>query len=70
MGIKENSRVLFINAPNDAIEGMNLPAIDIAESLTGEFDYIHLFVKSQSEYKDQFPNLKSHLKISGMLWVS
>ena len=70
MGIKENSRVLFINAPNDAIEGINLPEIDIAESLTGEFDYIHLFVKSQSEYKDQFPNLKSHLKVSGMLWVS
>ena len=70
MGIKENSRVLFINAPNDAIEGMNLPEIDIAESLTGEFDYINLFVKNQSEYKDQFPNLKSHLKISGMLWVS
>jgi hypothetical protein len=70
MGIKENSRVLFINAPNDAIEGINLPEIDIAESLTGEFDYIHLFVKNQSDYKEQFPNLKSHLKLSGMIWVS
>ena len=70
MGIKENSRVLFINAPNDAIEGMNLPEIDIAESLTGEFDYIHLFVKNQAEYEDKFPKLKSHLKLSGMLWVS
>jgi hypothetical protein len=31
MGIKENSRVLFINAPSDAIDGMKLPEIDIAK---------------------------------------
>jgi len=70
MGIKENSRALLMNAPNDAIDGMKLPEIDIAKSLTGEFDYIHLFVKTQKEYEDQFPKLKSHLKLSGMLWIS
>jgi len=70
MGIKENSRALLMNAPNDAIEGMKLPDIDIAKRLTGEFDYIHLFVKTQKEYEDQFPKLKSHLKLNGMLWVS
>ena len=70
MGIKENSLVLFINAPSDAIDVMKLPEIDIAKRLTGEFDYIHLFVKTQSEYKDKFPKLKPHLKLSGMLWVS
>ncbi len=70
MGIKENSRVLFINAPSDAIDGMKLPEIDIAKRLTGEFDHIHLFVKTQSEYKDKFPRIKPHLKLSGMLWVS
>ena len=26
--------------------------------------------KNQSDYKEQFPNLKSHLKLSGMIWVS
>ena len=70
MGIKENSRVFFINAPSDAIDGMKLPEIDIAKRLTGEFDYIHLFVKNQTEYKDKFLKLKPHLKLSGMLWVS
>ena len=50
MGIKENSRVLFINAPGDAIDGMKLPEIDIAKRLTGEFDYIHfLFLKIFSQ---------------------
>jgi hypothetical protein len=70
MGIKENSRVLFINAPSDAISEMNLPEINIAKRLIGEFDYIHLFVKNKSEYKDKFPGLKPHLKLTGMLWVS
>ena len=70
MGIKENSRALFINAPSDAIDGMELPEIDIITSLTGEFDYIHLFVKDQSDYKARFSKLKSHLKLNGMLWVS
>lgn len=72
MGIKENSRAFFINPPteSEAIAGMILPEIDIAEKLTGLFDYIHLFVKNQSECKAKFPILKEHLKLDGMLWVS
>lgn len=70
MGIKENSRVLFINAPNDAIAAMKFPELNIAKRLTGRFDYIHLFVKNQKDYKDKFPKLKTHLKLGGMLWVS
>lgn len=70
MGIKENSRAFFINAPDEAIDGIKLPEIDVLKTMSGEFDYIHLFVKSQSEYKDIFPKLKAHLSLSGMLWVS
>lgn len=70
MGIKENSRALFIEAPDDALNGMQLPGLEVEEKLTGEFDYIHLFVKTQSEFRDKFPKLKPHLKPNGMLWVS
>jgi hypothetical protein len=70
MGIKENSRVLFINAPSDAIVEMKLPKIDLVKSGTGEFDYIHLFTTSQTEFNEHFPKLKSCLKSGGMLWVS
>ncbi len=70
MGIKENSHAFFINAPVDAIDGMKLPEIDISNIMSGEFDYIHLFVKNQSEYQDTFPKLKPRLKPDGMLWVS
>ena len=70
MGIKPHSKALFINAPTEAIEAMQLPEINSTEKPTGEFDYIHLFVKSQEEFRAQFPRLKPHLKLAGMLWVS
>lgn len=70
IGIKPNSKAFFINAPADAMEAIQLPEIDRAEKLNGEFDYIHLFVQSQEEFREQFPKLKLHLKPSGMLWVS
>lgn len=47
MGIKPNSKALFVNAPADAIEAINLPEIESTENATGEFEYIHLFVKQR-----------------------
>ena len=70
MGIKEDSRAIFINAPAEAIEAIDLPSLDIASKLTGYFDYIHLFAKSESVFRKSFPKLKAHLKPSGMLWAS
>lgn len=70
MGVKENSRAFFQNPVADAIDGMELPKLDISKSLSGEFDYLHLFAKSQTEFKEHFPLLKSALKPTGMLWVS
>lgn len=74
MGIREKSRSFFWNAPDDAIAAMQHPEITVVKTLTGEFDYIHLFVKTQAEFVDEFvdefPKLKPHLKPGGMLWVS
>ena len=70
MGIKADSRTIFINAPAEAIEAIDLPTLDVASTLTGNFDYIHLFAKCESELKKQFPKLKAHLNPDGKLWVS
>lgn len=70
MGIKAGLKTYFQDAPFDAIASINLPGIDLATKLSGEFDYIHLFVKQQSEQKSLFPILKVHLRLDGMLWVS
>ena len=70
MGVKENSRAFFINADNETLDNINLPAIDISPKLEDDFDYIHLFVKTQAEFIEHFPKLKPHLKSTGMLWIS
>ena len=58
MGIKEGMRAIFINAPAEALEAIDLPNIDRASELTGSFDYIHVFAKNQTEFSEIFPNLK------------
>ena len=70
MGVKENSKAVFVNAQKEALENINLPTLDIQEKLKEELDYIHLFVKTQTEFITYFPKLKQHLKLNGMLWVS
>lgn len=70
MLIKEGSRAFFKNVPAEAVAAIELPKLDIATKLTGEFDYIHLFVKAQAEMREHFPKLKEHLKPGGTLWVS
>ena len=70
MGIKENARSIFINAPEDAVEDIELPPIKLETKLDGKFDYIHFFVLTQKEFHDEFPTLKKYLKNTGSLWVS
>ena len=70
MGVKENMRSIFINAPADVIDVIELPQLDLTDLKRGVFDYIHLFVKNIKEFKDYFPSLKEHLAPTGMLWVS
>lgn len=70
MGIKVGTRAFFLQAPDDALEAIGLPLLERASTLTGEFDYIHLFATQQTELHDRFPALKAHLKQTGMAWVS
>lgn len=70
MGVKEGMRTIFIDAPAEAVEAIDLPSQELATTLSGNFDYIHFFVKSREAFNDIFPKLKAHLKPTGMLWVS
>ena len=70
MGIKKDSRSLFITAPDDAVAALDLPELNISIKIVGEFDYIHLFVKTQKELDQKFSKVKKYLNPTGMLWVS
>lgn len=70
MGIREGARAILVNAPKEAVEAINTSKLELATKLAGTFDYIHFFTKSQEEFDDLFPKLKTHLKPTGVLWVS
>jgi hypothetical protein len=70
MGIREGARAILVNAPAEAVRAIDPSQLEVASRLTGSFDYIHLFIKSQGDFNEKFPRLKTHLKPTGMLWVS
>jgi hypothetical protein len=70
MGLTQGLRSYILNAPESAISAMHLPDLIIAKSLRGQFDYLHLFVKSQAEMDRQFPRFVKHLQPGGKLWLS
>ena len=70
MGVRTGCRAFLMHAPEDAVETIDLPELDRANRLSGSFDYLHLFVVTQSDLHQQFPLLKKHLKTTGMLWIS
>lgn len=70
MGVKTGSRAYLHESPVDAVKSMELPDLDRTNKLSGEYDYIHLFTKSQNDMKRDFLILRSYLSSSGALWVS
>ncbi len=70
MGIKENARCIFINAPENIIGSIRPPSVEVASKLNGNFDFIHAFVKNQKELHKKFPAAKEHLRGDGSLWIS
>ncbi|MEJ7646453.1 MAG: hypothetical protein WKF87_17780 [Chryseolinea sp.] len=70
LGIKKDSRAIFINADEEALEALDLTELEIATRATGVFDYIHVFTTTQKDLDQQFTKLKKRLGATGMLWVS
>lgn len=70
LGVKEGMRAIFINAPPDVVEAIESSSLDVVPRLSGDFDYIHYFTKTQAQLEGNLARLKGHLKPTGMLWVS
>ena len=72
LGIKPGQRLIIIDAPGgyDQTLGALPDGIMQAESLRGEFDFIHAFNTSRATFEQQFPQWKAHLAKTGMLRVS
>jgi hypothetical protein len=65
--------VIFVDSPPTAYFDWITPlptTLVVKEKLSGEFDFIHLFVHERKAFIKAFLRGKRHLRKSGMLWVS
>ncbi len=71
LGIKENFKAAFINAPEDFVSHLDLPAdVKIGSGSVTDLDFIHLFVKSKRDLETKFALQAARLTPNGMLWIS
>jgi Protein of unknown function (DUF3052) len=72
LGIKENFRVVLIGMPADIEAELKdvLTACKLGRDSGGTLDFAMVFVKKQTELKQQFSKLAKQLAPAGILWVS
>lgn len=70
MGVRAGSRAHLVSAPADAVAALELPPLDLTAELSGEYDYLHLFVTRQDDMRVAFGPLRDRLRAGGSLWVS
>ena len=69
MKLKPGSRAAIINAPEKYVSELKHDA-EIAQKLSGKFDWIQVFVKNQKEVASLAPRAASALKPDSILWLS
>ncbi len=72
LGIKEQSRIAFVNAPKgfETYLGPLAPGAEIVERLTKSLDIVLLFVTEVRVLARDFPKLSAKLATNGMIWVA
>jgi hypothetical protein len=72
LGIKEGSRIAFVNAPADfaACLGPLPEGAEVVKRLSKPLDVILLFVTSEQSLARDFKKLSEKLATNGMIWVA
>ena len=72
LGIKPGFRIFVYGAPAQYFDWLSpLPDdIDVSQRISGQFDFIHLFVKDRKSFSAQLVKNKKSLKSDGMIWIS
>ena len=72
LGIKEQSRIAFVNAPKDfeTYLGQLPDGAEILKRLTKPLDIILLFVNNERALAKDFAKLAEKLATNGMIWVA
>ncbi|MBM9579393.1 DUF3052 family protein [Leptospira sp. 201903070] len=72
LGLKPGMKVYFKDLPEEIrkdLEGY-LSQVELANSLKGSQDYLHIFTKESKELQKLFLKLVDYLAEKGMIWIS
>jgi hypothetical protein len=72
LGLKPATTVYIMNPPDEYFDWLHpLPEkTDVKKKLSGDLDFIHLFVKDRKSFQQAFVKAKTYLKDNGMMWIS
>ncbi len=72
LAIKPKTRITAVNAINGFIDMLAElpPGTSYEDNFKGDFDWVTVFVKSESELDGIIENIKQHLKSTGTLWAA
>ncbi len=70
--LKPSQRAAVVNAPDGYLQELGpLPnGVQVAEKLSGKFDWVQVFVKNKAELDKLVPRLVRALKPDALLWIS
>jgi hypothetical protein len=72
LGIKEDLTIFILQPPENYFDWISpLPeGVKIKPKLSGQIDFIHLFVKDQKVFTKEFIRSKKYMKKEGLMWIS
>jgi hypothetical protein len=72
LGIKPDSQLYIFNAPDEYFNWIHpMPGnVKVKRSLSGEVEFVHLFVTDVKTLKRTLASSKKSIKKDGMIWVS
>lgn len=72
LGFKEGLTVFVFQPPDQYFDWISPlpPDLKVKSKLTGEVDFVHIFVKDQKTFGKEFIRCKKQLKKDGMMWIS
>jgi len=72
MKLKPGQHAAIVNAPDGYLEALQpLPEnVELARDLAGTFDWVQLFVKTQTELEQALPQVRDALKPASTLWIT
>ena len=72
MKLKPGQRMALIHPPEDYLAELGLlpPEVELSEQLSGQFDWIQIFVRNKAELEAILPQVIGALKPASLLWIS